>query len=208
MRGAIARFLFLGLLCAVASAVYAQDFSADLMDLTGKQAANIGKIYVKGDKLRVDHGDRKDDASRPVVIVDVANHTVTILDASSHTYLKSEVGPDVGVSFFRLTDVNNACPELDKMAGMQGSCRKAGGETINGRAAIKYQGKSEDGKQIVMWGDSELNYVVKWQGKSGEVGEMRNIKLGSQASDLFEVPSGYRDAGKNDSKGEAPAAEK
>jgi hypothetical protein len=208
MRGAIARFLCLGLLCTVASAVYAQDFSADLVDLTGKQAATIGKVYVKGDKLRVDHGDRKEDASGPVVILDAANHTVTILDASSHTYLKNEIGPEVGVSFFGLADVNNACSELDKMTGMQGSCRKTGSETINGRATVKYEGKSEDGKQIIMWGDSELNYVVKWQGKSGEVGELRNIKLGSQASDLFEVPSSYRDAGKTDSKEEAPAAQK
>jgi hypothetical protein len=200
LQGNIARFLCLGLLCAAASVAYAQDFSADLVDLASKSATNVGKVYAKGDKLRVDRADAKDEGTRPVVIVDSTKRTVTILDASSHSYLKIDIGGEAGTPFFRLEDVNNACPELDKMAGMQGSCRKVGNETVNRRATVKYEGKSEDGAQILMWGDPEINYVVKWQAKGGETGEIRNIKIGPQANNLFEVPSGYREAGESGSK--------
>jgi hypothetical protein len=201
LQNNIARYLWLVFLGTLPSVVYAQDFSADLIDLTSKPASTVAKVYAKGDKLRVDRGDLKGDAAGPAVIVDGASHTVIILDVSTHTYLKSEMGDAAGTPLFRLPDVNNACPDLDKLAGMQGSCRKIGSETVNGRATIKYEGKSEDGAQILMWGDPEVKYVVKWQGKSGEAGEIRNIKVSPQASNLFDLPAGYRNAGGNGGEG-------
>ena len=61
LRGLFVRCLWLGIVCAAASLVQAQDFSADLMDLSGPQPTAVGKIYAKGDKLRVEHGGAREE---------------------------------------------------------------------------------------------------------------------------------------------------
>ncbi len=216
-RAAIVRTLCLGLLCGAASLAIAQDFSADVYNVTAKDASKSGKVYVKGAKLRIDRGETSPEESTPLVLVDTESHTATIIDAANHAYMKAEVGPEQGLSFFRLKDPNNACADFEKMASM-GGCKKAGNETVGGRQTVKYAGKSDDGKPVAMWVDPEVNFVVKWQTKSGEIGDLRNIKVASQADNLFQVPSGFHNAvkgaegdeGKEDTKGdgnkdEAPA---
>jgi hypothetical protein len=201
LRGLFVRCLCLGVVCAVASLVQAQDFSADLMDLSGPQPTAAGKIYAKGEKLRVERGDAKEDGPHPIAILDMGTHSMILLESSAKVYMKSSMGSDMGTSFFRLTDGNNACGELQKMTEMKSDCKKDGKDTVNGRAAVKYEGKTQDGKQITMWTDPELNFLVKWEESGGNSGELRNIKTGAQDGKLFEVPAGYRDASSDASKG-------
>ena len=192
-RVAVVRSLCLGLLCGAGSLAIAQDFSADVFNVTAKDASKSGKLYVKGAKMRIDRGEASPEQSTPLVLVDSGSHTATIIDAANHTYMKAEVGPEQGLSFFRLKDPSNACADFEKAASM-GGCKKAGNETVNGRQTVKYAGKSDDGKPVAMWVDPEVNFVVKWQTKSGEIGELRNIKVAPQADSLFEMPSGFHNA--------------
>jgi len=127
------------------------------------------------------------------VLVDLDSHTATIFDAGNHAYMKTEVGADQGLSFFRVGSPNDACAEFAKMSNMS-ACKKAGNEAVGGRQTVKYAGKSSDGKAIAMWVDPEVSFVVKWQTSSGEVGELREIKAGTQDDALFAIPSGYHDA--------------
>ena len=200
LRGRFVGCLWLGMVCAAAGLVQAQDFSADLVDLSGPQPKTSGKIYAKGDKLRVERGDAQEGEAHPVAILDKSTHTMILLESSARVYMKSAMGADLGASFFRL-DGNNACGELLKMTEMKGDCKKAGKDTVNGRAALKYEGKTQDGSQITVWTDPELNFIVKWQVSGGDSGELRNIKVGPQDGKLFEVPAGYRDATSDASKG-------
>lgn len=202
----VARILVLGLLCTMSFAALAQEFSADVFNTNGKDATNAGKLYAKGSKIRVDRGGANANAT-PLVIVDLEKNSVTIMDAANHVYMKSEMDADAGLSFFHMTDANNACGELNKMAGMQNSCKKSGNEAVNGRPTVKYSGKSEDGKQILIWADPEVNFVVKWV-KGGEAGELRNIKVEAQAASLFEVPADYHNAVKEPAKESGDAEEK
>lgn len=217
-RPVIVRSLCVGLLCGAGSLAVAQDFSADVFNVTAKDASKSGKLYVKGAKMRIDRGEASPEQSIPLVLVDAESHTATIIDGANHAYMKAEVGPEQGLSFFRLKDPNNACADFEKMAGMSG-CKKAGTETVSGRQTVKYAGKSDDGKPVAMWADPETNFVVKWQTKSGEIGELRNIKIAVQADSLFQLPSGFHNAvkgsegdeGAQDTKGdrskeEAPAS--
>lgn len=194
-REVLARLLCFGLICAAAATARAQGFSADLFDLSVKPPVSMGKVYAKGDKVRVERADTGSEGARPIVIVDLAKHEATILDGNSHAYIQTDLGPEAGISFFHLSDANNACAELDKMAKMLGSCKKAGNETVDGRNTMKYQGTTDDGKDIIVWADPEVHYVIKWQGKDGDMGEMRNIKVEDQAASLFEVPSNYHKMG-------------
>jgi hypothetical protein len=64
---------------------------------------------------------------------------------------------------------------------------------------------------VAMWVDPEVNFVVKWQTKAGEIGELRNIKVAPQADSLFQLPSRFHNAvkgsegddGKEDTKGDS-----
>ena len=213
-RAAIVRSLCLGVICGAGSLAIAQDFSADVFNVTAKDASKSGKVYVKGAKMRIDRGEASPEQSTPLVLVDSESHTATIIDAANHAYMKAEVGPEQGLSFFRLKDPNNACADFEKMAGM-GGCKKAGNEAVSGRQTVKYAGKSDDGKPVAMWVDPEVNFVVKLQTKSGEIGELRNIKIAPQADSLFQLPSGFRNAvkgsesdeGTQDSKGDSNKGE-
>ena len=42
-----------------------------------------------------------------------------------------------------------------------------------------------------VWVDKALKFVIKWQA-AGRGAELRNIKEGQQAADLFTVPSDYK----------------
>lgn len=213
-RAVIVPSLCLGVICGAGSLAIAQDFSADVFNVTGKDATKSGKVYVKGAKMRIDRGEASPEQSTPLVLVDSESHTATIIDAANHAYMKAEVGPEQGLSFFRLKDPNNTCADFEKMAGM-GGCKKAGNEAVSGRQTVKYAGKSDDGKPVAMWVDPEVNFVVKWQTKSGEIGELRNIKVAPQADSLFQLPSGFRNAvkgsesdeGTQDSKGDSNKGE-
>jgi hypothetical protein len=61
------------------------------------------------------------------------------------------------LAFWRPADVDNACPDWEKLAAQLktkerlGSCRKIGSDTVNGRSAVKYEGSSSDGKTGNLW---------------------------------------------------------
>jgi outer membrane lipoprotein-sorting protein len=171
---------------------YGQDFSADVVNTSNKDGAKSGRVYVKRNKMRIDRAAAGSEAV-PLILVDMDSHMVTIMDATNHAYMKAELGPEQGLSFFRAKDANNACPDLQKMASFTG-CKKAGNEAVNGRLTVKYTGNSEDGKPGFVWVDPEVNFVVKWQTKPDETGELRNIKVAPQAESLFDIPSGYHNA--------------
>jgi hypothetical protein len=194
-----ARIFSLALLCTVCSAALAQEFSADVFNTNTKDAVNAGKLYAKGSKIRVDGAGASAGAPAARVIVDLEKNSVIIVDATNHAYMKSEIDAEANLSFFHLADANNACPELNKMAGMQNSCKKSGDESVNGRRTVKYSGELEDGKPVEIWVDPQVNFVVKWL-KGDEAGELRNIKVGPQAASLFEVPADYHNALKESGK--------
>jgi hypothetical protein len=94
-------------------------------------------------------------------------------------------------SFFKTSDVENACGDWLKLANNKGgTCHKVGSETLNGRNTVEYEGTNAKGEVSHVWLDPKLRFPVKWQGLS-EGGELRNIQEGSQPASLFEVPSGF-----------------
>ena len=192
-RAAILRSLCLALLCGAASLAVAQDFSAEVFTVNGQDAKKSANVSVKGSKMRVGRGDTTAEQSAPIMLVDTDTHAATIFDAANHTYMKADVGPEQGLSFFRLKTPSDACKDFEKVVGV-GGCKKAGNEAVGGRQTVKYVGKSDGEKPVAMWVDPELNFVVKWQMKSGEVGELRNIKVAPQSDSLFAIPAGFRDA--------------
>jgi hypothetical protein len=151
------------------------------------------KIYFGKEKMRIesDRGGREGGA----FIVNMATHTNTMLMDQQHMYMEipeQMANQHHAYDFFRVHDVDNACADwLAQERNKGGSCHKVGTETVNGRSTVKYEGTNASGESGTVWIDPKLQFPVKWQGKNGDGGELRNIQEGSQPASLFEIPTGY-----------------
>ena len=74
--------------------------------------------------------------------------------------------------------------------------RLLGKETVNGRATEKWEVKAKrpggQGSVSYQWFDPELNTNIRVEQPGGFEYELRDIKIGKQAADLFVVPPGYK----------------
>ena len=188
------------IVCSLLSATLAaQQFSADMVDLRPEGRPNKTKIYVNNDKVRLE-SQSAEGGDVVAMIWDEANKTRYMLMPSRHMYM--DYSPVMAAKmpmymFWHPSDINNACPEWQKMmeqmknADKWGTCRKVGSDTVNGRSTVKYEGTNSEGKSGQIWIDSKLRWLSKVQSDDGGM-ELRNIQEGSQPSSLFEVPAGYQ----------------
>jgi hypothetical protein len=190
---------FVRLLCIVLFSLsvmaYGQDeFSADLYNADpGKNPAAQAKIYMAKNKVRIEP--QQHSGPGGLVIFNFSTQITDVLVPERKMYMEfaSGQGPQQrAFSYFRPSDVQNACGDWQKLATNRGgTCKKVGNETVNGRDTVKYEGMQTDGSTSYVWLDPALRFPVKWQGKNSG-GELRNISVGSQPSSLFEVPAGYQ----------------
>jgi hypothetical protein len=198
LRQVVGSFCLLGFL-AISHLAVAQDFSADVVK-TGEEKIGVQKLYSTKDKIRFEvEGMGGNAAMAPnALILDEAQNTYVVLMSARHMYMEAPpvVTREIVSKFWRVQDVNDACPQWKKVAEESrtdknwGSCSKVGSDTVNGRSAVKYEGVSAKGEKGHVWVDTKLHCVVKMDSGSGGF-ELRNIQEGSQPSSLFEVPAGY-----------------
>lgn len=173
------------------------EFSGEIVD-THTQRADRGpsKIYFGKDKMRIDSAAGKDPMGGGGVIFDFNAHTWVVLMPERHMYMEmpTQMMEKRGTyNFFRTGDAENACSDWLKLPSNQGgTCHKVGSETVNGRNTVKYEGTNSKGESGFVWLDPKLRFPVKWQGKDGQGGELRNIQEGSQPASLFEIPAGFQ----------------
>ena len=175
----------------------AQEFSADVVN---QKSDNVGmkKVYSTKDKVRFEVQGGNPAMGPSAVIFDDAKHTYIVIMSAQHMYMDAPVTmvKPIMAHFWRVDDVNDACPEWKKTAEEAGtdknwgSCTKIGNDTVNGRSTVKYEGVSNKGEKSHYWLDTKLHCVVKTEEGANGI-ELRNIQEGSQPSSLFEVPAGY-----------------
>jgi hypothetical protein len=192
----IARGSGLFALMLVATFVAAQtEFSAEVVDTQKEGTPTKAKIYFAKDKIRFDSQDRES-KNGGAFIMNLATQSATVIMPQQHMYMDMPVqmqehGQREMFNFFRAADVDNACSDWLKLAANKGgTCHKVGGETVNGRNTVEYEGTNAKGDVGRVWLDPKLRFPVKWQGKDGG-GELRNIQEGAQPASLFEIPAGY-----------------
>lgn len=192
MRRSLLNVLIMPLILLLAGFALAQtEFSADMVN--NKQSDQRAKIYFGKDKMRIEsnRGGREGGA----FILNLATHTNIVLMDQQHMYM--EMPEQMAkqrhtYDLFHVRDVQNACADwLAQERNKGGTCHKVGNETVNGRSTVKYEGTNAQGETGAVWIDPKLQFPVKWEGKNGDGGELRNIQEGSQPASLFEVPSGY-----------------
>jgi len=176
---------------SAAFAVAQTEFSAEVVDSHKQGTTSQSKIYFSKDKIRFDSRDAN---SPGAFIMNLSNQSMTILMPQQHMYMEMPADAQEQrnmFSFFKTSDVENACGDWLKLANNKGgSCHKLGNETVNGRDTVKYEGTNSKGEASQVWLDPKLRFPVKWQGTSGS-GELRNIQEGSQPASLFAIPAGY-----------------
>jgi hypothetical protein len=202
MRRLSVQRIFVRLACVLtlalsATLALAQDFSADVVKEKSDNSG-LSKIYATKDKIRFEVQSRNAAMGPSALIYDASQMKYTVIMAERHMYMDAPpmmVRPIIE-KFWRVDDVNDACPQWKKVAEEAGtyknwgSCSKVGSETLNGRSAVKYEGVSNKGEKGYIWVDTKLHCVVKTDSQNGGI-ELRNIQEGSQPSSLFEVPAGY-----------------
>ncbi len=191
------------LVALISSPALAQQFSADLVRLK-PEGAIPSKVFVSGEKVRFEAGSG---THLSVVLADLKQRTGYLVLPDDKTYAMMRPGQiSTTMPFFHSVDPENACGAWETAIGKQGTCTKAGDETINGRAAVKYNGTAGNGDTGSAWVDSKLGFVIKWEGRAGAA-ELRNIQEGPQSVMLFEVPKDYQRSDTRASRG-APAKKK
>ena len=175
----------------------AQEFSADVVSQKSDNVA-MKKVFATKDKVRFEVQGANPSMGPSAFIFDDAKHTYTVLIAARHMYMDAPVTmvKPILAHFWRVDDVNDACPEWKKTAEAAGtyknwgSCTKIGSDTLDGRSTVKYEGVSSKGEKSHIWVDTKLHCVVKTDEGAGGM-ELRNIQEGSQPASLFEIPAGY-----------------
>jgi hypothetical protein len=180
----------------VAHRALAQEFSADVVN--AKDNGQLKKLYAGKNKVRFEVGSKNAAMGPSAVILDEAQNKYVVVMAERHMYMDAPlmmVKPLI-TQYWRVDDVNDACPQWKKVAAQAGadknwgSCTKMGSETLNGRSTVKYEGVSNNGQKTYVWVDTKLHCVIKTDGANGGI-ELRNIQEGSQPASLFEVPADY-----------------
>ncbi len=174
-KGAFALF-FVAITLCLATVAWAAELSADVVTTTQGRTMT-SKIIVKGDKSRMEGQGRPG-----YTIVRKDKEVVWLVNPAQKSYMEMKLNqsrqPGVG----------------EKVQG-EISRKLLGSETIDAHPAQKYEvAYTAQGKTTKMyqWMATDIKFPVKMAAVDGSwTTEYKNIKMGGQTDDLFEVPGGY-----------------
>jgi hypothetical protein len=196
----------------------APPFSADLYDLRspGKPPT---RIYIGAGKLRIQS---TDPGQTTAFVFDPQHGTTMVIDDKAKTYIDAGMfsrvvaaGAAPFLHLFRPAEGGDPCSvwngTVDQFAafgrGRSGppphfTCQSAGSDKVDGRPAQKWTVTTQGGDQnqggpATVWIDDHLHVISRSIDANGQ-SEMRNIKEGEPAADLFVPPGGYRKIGVTD----------
>lgn len=152
---------------------FAADFSADFVVKSKGEDEIVGKIYVKGQKVRQEIVEKDD---KQVLIIRPDKGVTWMLTSEDKSYMEIPYEPE-GQAFEVWT------AESEKKAKLLGE------ETVAGHPSKKYE-LVEEGDKVTYWVSKKLSFPVKVQDTDSTM-EYKNIKEGGVDDALFEVPAGY-----------------
>jgi hypothetical protein len=159
----------------LAGEAFAFDFSADVA-MTSSDGNMSGKIYVSNDKIRME-------ASDAITITRTDKGVSWIIVPSQNMFIEQPMDP------------KSAMAASDRVKGETDRIN-AGDEMVGGRPATKYRVYYDSGQgreQVNQWIDMEYKIPLKTAAVDGSWSvEFRNLSVGPQKADLFEVPERYK----------------
>lgn len=157
------------------SSVFAVEITADMVTKEGK-ITRSGKIYVKGNKYRVEKG------STPMyTIVRGDKGLLWQINGAEKTYVDVKLAPSMK-------------PKVDEKFAGEVSRKQVGQETIDGRAVKKYEVLVQEGgkkETYYQWWAADVGFPVRVAAGSGKwTVDYKNIKKGAVPDSLFDLPQG------------------
>ncbi|MGI9101374.1 MAG: DUF4412 domain-containing protein [Terriglobales bacterium] len=201
-NAAVAIAILVACSLAAAQAPNIAPFSADMkMSQPGGENAT-GKMYWGSGKIRIDMDSQGQKVS---MINDVPKKTTYMIMHQQRMYMEmsSAGNPMGGGQGMHATDIkpydpNNPCANREGY-----TCKKVGTETVNGRSCDKWEFAGPNSKETV-WIDQTLHFPIRTVSAGGSTLNLTNVKEGSQAASLFEVPAGYTKMNMGNMKGGKP----
>jgi hypothetical protein len=153
----------------------AAELSADMIARDGEQK-QTGKLYVKGNKYRVDS---KSTSGYAIIRHDKNKSWIVMPDQKA--YIEMPFDP-------------RKKPAIEERQWQEGNRRLLGSETINGHVTKKYEvtvAGGEPGESFYQWVAPDINFPIKTAAVDGNWSiEYSNIKM-SVPDSLFEIPETY-----------------
>jgi hypothetical protein len=175
----------------------AQQFSADLVstDAAGRTDGTAGKLYVSDGAVRFELPDFRDG----LFVVDANTNTAYFVRPAEQIFMDAKQSSRL-TQILVPVDPNNPCKEWQAMAVVAGAadqggkwhCRPLGPDNVAGRAALKYQATSPQGRTDYAWIDPQLKFPVRFQYQDGTRIELDAIREGPQPTQLFAIPAGFQ----------------
>ena len=174
-------FLFSG----VASAT---EFSADTI-MTGKGRTMTGKAFFSKDRYRIDMVTPQQQESERAFAV---TSRIVRMDKKVVWHISPNTKTYGEIVYDDMKD--RPMSEAKKMVG-EVERKEVGAETIDGHPTKKYLVTRKTGdkqNQVYSWLATDMNFPIKTAAADGSWSqEYKNIKIGAQPSNLFEIPAGY-----------------
>ncbi len=177
MKKSAFSLLMAAITLCLATAAWALEFSADAVTTAQGRTMN-SKMFVKDKKSRMEMQGRPG-----YTIMRGDKEVVWMVNPDQKSYMEMKLDP-------------TRKPKVEEKIQGEVSRKLVGSETIDKHPAQKYevtytvQGKTE---KMYQWIATDINFPVKSASVDGSwTTEYKNIKMGGQSDDLFEVPAGYK----------------
>lgn len=169
-----AHLFFLGCLMLFAAVpAFAMEFSADVIVKPKGDEAIVGRIYVKGDKVRQETTIEREDE---ITIARPDKQVTWTISPHAKTYVETPYQPE-----------DKGFEEWSKEREM--TSRFAGEETLSGFPCKKFE-DIQEGEKVGYWISERFPFPLRVE-DSDFIMEYKNIKEGPVDDSLFEVPQGF-----------------
>ena len=152
------------------------EFSADMV-MTAESHKMAGKMFSKGERFRMEMNAQ---GQHMITITRTDKKVVWNIMPEQKMYMEMPFNPKDAPK----TEIKG---EVDR--------KLVGSETIDGHPTQKYLITYKEGantEKVYQWLATDINFPVKTADLNNKwVQEFKNVKIGSQADSLFEVPAGY-----------------
>jgi hypothetical protein len=184
-----------GILLCGGTAAKAQQFSAEIAIVKNDRAsASAGKLYVAGDKERIETPELADG----FFVVDGAAPSAYFVRPSARQFMDARQSSPL-TRLFIPVDPENPCSAWEAMAKLAGlpdhgawQCERTGQETIDGSSVIAYRAMSASGNELLGWVDPIRKFPLRIETEGGAVFEIGNLHDEPQPTELFEIPANFR----------------
>ncbi|MCU0589749.1 MAG: DUF4412 domain-containing protein [Syntrophobacteraceae bacterium] len=151
----------------------AAEFSADFSVKTRGEEEVLGKIHVKGNKLRQEV---TEEGEIQIMIIRPDKNVTWMITPEEKMYMEIPYESESQA-------VEPWSAEREKEAKLIGE------ESVNGHATRKFE-VLEDGEKVTYWISKKLSFPVKIE-DSESIMEYKNIKEGAVPDSQFDIPAGY-----------------